>query len=277
MAKIDLISNTWADLVFEGRNQAYGAYKLRKGTAKRNIWSIIIVIVAMGLLYSAIFINNAYEESKRKAAYNEAMELSKLIEKKEAKVEKKAPEKVEIIKPIERVKSSIKFTAPVIKKDSDVKPEEEMKNQEELQKTNTTIGAFNVQGNDEEGGEILKAKEEIVQPAEPPKEEETKIFDVVEEMPMFPGGEGALMEYLQKNLRYPAVASENGIEGRVIVRFVVGKDGSVSNVTVARGVDPSLDKEAVRVVESMPKWTPGKQNGQAVNVFYTLPVTFKLQ
>ncbi len=277
MAKVDLISNTWVDLVFEGRNQNYGAYKLRKGTARRNIWSLIIVFAAAALLYMAISINNAYEASRKKAAYNEAMELSKLIEKKEAKVEKKTPEKVEIIKPIERVKSSIKFTAPVIKKDSDVKPEEEMKNQDDLQKTNTTIGAFNVEGNDEEGGEILKAKEEIVQPAEPPKEEETKIFDVVEEMPMFPGGEAALMEYLQKNLRYPAVASENGIEGRVIVRFVVGKDGAVSQVTVARGVDPSLDKEAVRVVESMPRWTPGKQNGQAVNVFYTLPVTFKLQ
>ncbi len=275
MAKVDLISNTWIELVFEGRNQAYGAYKLRKGTGRRNVWSIIIVLVAAVILYTAVAINAVVQEQRRKAAYNEAMELSKLIEKKEAKVEKKAPEKVEVIQ-VERLKSSIKFTAPVIKKDSEVKPEEEMKNQDDLQKTNTTIGAFNVEGNDEEGGEILQAKEEIAQP-EPPKEEENKVFDVVEEMPSFPGGDGALMEYLSKNLRYPAVASENGIEGRVIVRFVVGKDGAVSGVSVVRGVDSSLDKEAVRVVESMPKWTPGKQNGQAVSVYYTLPVTFKLQ
>ncbi|MCD8296723.1 MAG: energy transducer TonB, partial [Prevotella sp.] len=146
----------------------------------------------------------------------------------------------------------------------------------DLQKTNTTIGAFNVEGNDDVGGEILKAKEEIAQP-EPPKEEETKVFDVVEEMPSFPGGQGALMEYLQKNIKYPVVAAENGIEGRVIVRFVVSKDGSISNVTVVRSVDSALDKEAIRVVESMPKWIPGKQNGASVNVNFTLPVTFKLQ
>ncbi len=276
MAKIDLISNSWVELVFEGRNQTYGAYQLRKGTAKRNVWSIIIVLAAAVLMYSAVAINNAYEASRKKAAYNEAMELSKLIEKKEAKVEKKAPVKIEEVKPVERIKSSIKFTAPGIKKDDEVKPEEEMKNQDDLQKTNTTIGAFNVEGNDEVGGEILKAKEEIAQP-EPPKAEETKVFDVVEEMPSFPGGMPALMKYLQENMRYPVVAAENGIEGRVIVRFVVGKDGSISNVTVARGADPALDKEAVRVVSSMPKWTPGRQNGAAVNVNFTVPVTFKLQ
>ncbi len=275
MAKVDLISNTWVDLVFEGRNQSYGAYKLRKSTGKRNMIALIFVFAVIVLIYCAVAINNAYEESKRKAAYNEAMELSKLIEKKEAKVEKKEPVKVDVI-PVERIKSSIKFTAPVIKKDEDVKPEEEMKNQDDLQKTNTTIGAFNVEGNDDVGGEILKAKEEIAQP-EPPKEEETKVFDVVEEMPSFPGGQGALMEYLQKNIKYPVVAAENGIEGRVIVRFVVSKDGSISNVTVVRSVDSALDKEAIRVVESMPKWIPGKQNGASVNVNFTLPVTFKLQ
>ncbi|MCD8203290.1 MAG: TonB family protein [Prevotella sp.] len=275
MAKIDLISNTWVDLVFEGRNHEYGAYKLRKGTGKRNMIALIFVFAVIVLIYCAVAINNAYEESKRKAAYNEAMELSKLIEKKEAKVEKKEAPKVEVIQ-VERIKSSIKFTAPVIKKDEDVKPEEEMKNQDDLQKTNTTIGAFNVEGNDDVGGEILKAKEEIAQP-EPPKEEEAKVFDVVEEMPSFPGGQGALMEFLQKNIKYPVVAAENGIEGRVIVRFVVSKDGSISNVTVVRSVDSALDKEAIRVVESMPKWIPGKQNGASVNVNFTLPVTFKLQ
>ena len=151
-----------------------------------------------------------------------------------------------------------------------------MKTQEDLQKTKTTIGAFNVVGNDEVGGEVLKAKEEIAQP-EPPKEEENKIFDVVEEQPSFPGGDGALMQWLRDNIKYPVIAAENGIEGRVIVQFVVSKTGSISDVRVARSVDPSLDKEAVRVVSSMPNWTPGKQNGSAVNVRFTLPVTFKLQ
>ena len=275
MSKIDLISNAWCDLVFEGRNQAYGAYKLRKGTAKRNIWSILIVLIAAVVIFSAIAIKNVIQANQR-VAVTTAVELSSLETKKEAKVEKKAPVKIEPPKPVERVKSSIKFTAPVIKKDEEVKPEEEMKNQDDLQKTKTTIGAFNVQGNDEIGGEVLKAKEEIAQP-EPPKEEENKVFDVVEEQPSFPGGPAAMMQWLKDNIKYPVVATENGIEGRVIVQFVVSKTGSISDVRVARGVDPSLDREAIRVVSSMPKWTPGKQNGTTVNVRYTLPVTFKLQ
>ena len=275
MSKIDLISNEWADLVFEGRNQAYGAYRLRKSTSKRNLWSLLIVLIAAVVIFSAIAIKNVIQ-ANQKVAITTEVELSKIETKKQAKVEKKAPVKIEPPKPVEKVKSSIKFTAPVIKKDEDVKPEEEMKNQDELQKTKTTIGAFNVVGNDEVGGEVLKAKEEIAQP-EPPKEEENKVFDAVEENPSFPGGQAALMQWLNANIKYPVIAAENGIEGRVIVQFVVSKTGSISDVRVVRGVDPSLDKEAVRVVSNMPNWTPGRQNGTTVNVRFTLPVTFRLQ
>ena len=275
MSKIDLISGAWCDLVFEGRNQSYGAYRLRKSTGKRNVWSLLIVLIAAVVIFSVIAIKNVIQANQR-VAVTTAVELSSIeTKKKQPKVEKKAPVKIEQPK-VEKVKSSIKFTAPVIKKDEDVKPEEEMKTQEDLQKTKTTIGAFNVVGNDEVGGEVLKAKEEIAQP-EPPKEEENKIFDVVEEQPSFPGGAGALMQWLRDNINYPVIAAENGIEGRVIVQFVVSKTGAISDVRVARSVDPSLDKEAVRVVSSMPNWTPGKQNGSAVNVRYTLPVIFKLQ
>ena len=269
MSKIDLISGAWC------RNQSYGAYRLRKSTGKRNVWSLLIVLIAAVVIFSVIAIKNVIQANQR-VAVTTAVELSSIeTKKKQPKVEKKAPVKIEQPK-VEKVKSSIKFTAPVIKKDEDVKPEEEMKTQEDLQKTKTTIGAFNVVGNDEVGGEVLKAKEEIAQP-EPPKEEENKIFDVVEEQPSFPGGAGALMQWLRDNINYPVIAAENGIEGRVTVQFVVSKTGAISDVRVARSVDPSLDKEAVRVVSSMPNWTPGKQNGSAVNVRYTLPVIFKLQ
>ena len=274
MSKIDLISGAWCDLVFEGRNQSYGAYRLRKGTGKRNVWSLLIVLIAAVVIFSVIAIKNVIQANQR-VAVTTAVELSSIeTKKKEPKVEKKAPVKIEQPK-VEKVKSSIKFTAPVIKKDEEVKPEEEMKTQEDLQKTKTTIGAFNVVGNDEVGGEVLKAKEEIAQP-EPPKEEENKVFDVVEEQPSFPGGMGALMQWLNDNINYPPIAAENGIEGRVIVQFVVSKTGAISDVRVARGVDPSLDKEAVRVVSKMPNWTPGKQNGTNVNVRFTLPVQFRL-
>lgn len=121
---------------------------------------------------------------------------------------------------------------------------------------------------------------EIKTVAPPPVEEEVKeeeIFQVVEEMPEFPGGMAELMKFLGNNIKYPAVAQENGIQGRVIIQFVVEKDGSVANPVVAKGVDPALDKEALRVVKSMPKWKPGKQRGKAVRVKYTVPVTFRLQ
>ena len=111
---------------------------------------------------------------------------------------------------------------------------------------------------------------------EPPKEE-TRVFDVVEEMPQFPGGNSALMEYLGKNIKYPVVAEENGIQGRVVCTFIIERDGSIVDVRVVNSVDPLLDKEAIRVVKSMPRWIPGKQDGSAVRVKYTLPVTFKLQ
>ena len=277
MAKLDLVSNEWTDLVFEGRNQAYGAYKLRKGTTKRNIWSIIIVALAAVLLYLGLQLQHMVE-ANRQVENTQAVELSALEQKKkEAKVEKKEQIKVEPEKVVEKVKSSVKFTAPVIKKDNEVKEEDEIK-LDEVEKSNKAVGAFTVEGNDEVGGEVLKAKEEIAAP-EPPKQqvEENKVFDVVEQMPSFPGGMGALMSWLSQNIKYPVIAAENGVQGRVIVQFVVEKDGSITDVKVAKSVDPSLDKEAARVVSSMPKWTPGKQNGSAVRVKYTVPVTFKLQ
>jgi len=277
MSKIDLISNEWVDLVFEGRNQSYGAYKLRKGTTRRNIYALIAVCVLVAACIIGLKLKNIVDEQRAKVAVTQVTELSALEQKekkaevKQRKVEVKIPEKV-----VERVKSSIKFTAPVIKKDNEVKPEEELKTQDELMNTKTAIGTFDVKGNDDQNGEVVKAKEVIVQ-QEPPKVEENKIFDVVEQMPAFPGGDAALMKYLRDNIHYPTVAAENGVQGRVVVGFVVEKDGSVTDVNIMKGQDPSLDKEAMRVVKSMPKWIPGKQNGTTVRVKYQVPVTFRLQ
>ena len=120
----------------------------------------------------------------------------------------------------------------------------------------------------------------IAAPVEAPVEEEEEevVFVVVETMPEFPGGQQALFKYLSENVKYPVIAQENGIQGRVICQFVVNRDGSIVDVEVVRsGGDPSLDKEAIRVIKSMPKWKPGKQRGKAVRVKYTVPVNFKLQ
>ena len=107
--------------------------------------------------------------------------------------------------------------------------------------------------------------------------EEQQIFQVVEEMPEFPGGMGECMKFLAKNIKYPTIAQENGVQGRVIVQFVVNRDGSIVDPVVMRGVDPHLDKEALRVIGMMPKWKPGKQRGKEVRVKYTVPVMFRLQ
>ncbi len=124
-----------------------------------------------------------------------------------------------------------------------------------------------------------KNKEVVIQApvAAPIEEEDNVVFQVVETMPSFPGGDQALFKFLGDNVKYPVIAQENGIQGRVICQFVVNKDGSIVDVEVVRPVDPSLDKEAIRVIKSMPNWSPGKQRGKSVRVKYTLPVNFKLQ
>lgn len=276
MAKIDLISSDWIEMVFDGRNKEYGAYRLRKNAGKRNLYSLITIFIAAFAIWGAISLVKLVE-SKQTVAQTSVAELSALNQPKK-KAEVKQQQKVKLEQPekvVERVKSSVKFTAPVIKKDEEVKPEDELKTQDELMSTKTAIGALDVKGNDDANGEVLKIKEAVAQPE--PKPEVEKVFDVVEQMPSFPGGPSALMQWLSENVKYPVVAQENGVQGRVVVSFVVERDGSITDVKVVRGVDPSLDKEASRVVKAMPRWIPGKQNGSAVRVKYNVPVAFRLQ
>lgn len=122
--------------------------------------------------------------------------------------------------------------------------------------------------------EIKYVPVEVEEEEEP---EEQQIFQVVEEMPEFPGGMAECLKFLSKNIKYPTIAQENGVQGRVIVQFVVNRDGSIVDPVVMRSVDPYLDKEALRVIQMMPKWKPGKQRGKVVRVKYIVPVTFKLQ
>lgn len=277
MAKIDLISRDWTEMVFEGRNKEYGAYRLRKNAGKRNLYSLITIFIAALAIWGGISLVKFVESRTKTVAQTSVAELSALNQPKK-KAEVKQQQKVKLEQPekvVERVKSSVKFTAPVIKKDDEVKPEDELKTQDELMSTKTAIGALDVKGNDDANGEVLKIKEAVAQPE--PKPEVEKVFDVVEQMPSFPGGPSALMEWLSNNVKYPVVAQENGVQGRVVVSFVVERDGSITDVKVVRGVDPSLDREASRVVRAMPRWIPGKQNGSAVRVKYNVPVAFRLQ
>lgn len=156
-------------------------------------------------------------------------------------------------------------------------PPEAPKVEEVLQiaENDADVEESTIQSNEDKGEAVeIKYVPEVVEEEEV---EEQQIFQVVEEMPEFPGGMAECLKFLAKNIKYPPIAQENGVQGRVIVQFVVNQDGSIVDPVVVRSVDPYLDKEALRVIQMMPKWKPGKQRGKAVRVKYTVPVTFKLQ
>ena len=261
MAKIDLYDPKWVEMVFAGKNKEYGAYQLRKGTSGRNIKALLILVIAAALVGGFLAWKVIEQkQAEEQQAYMEAMELAKLQQ--QAKKEEK-----------------MKFTAPVIKKDELVKEENQVKQMDKLDEK-VAVGTENKEGTKDRLAEAVRSDIAVAAPPPPPApkpEVSNKVFDVVEEMPHFPGGAAALQAFLSSNTKYPVVAQENGVQGRVIVSFVVERDGSITDVRVVRSVDPSLDREASRVVRSMPRWSPGKQNGSAVRVKYTVPVVFRLQ
>lgn len=264
MAKIDLTSLEWRELVFQGKNKQYGAYKMRGESDKRhNIAMIIVTIVAIVGFSLPKLIEMV--KPKQREIVTEVTQLSQL-EKPEVKNDIKKPTPVE---PPPALKSSIKFVPPIIKKDEEVK--EEFKSQDEITNAKVAISIADVKGNDEANGkDISEVKQAVTQ------EVEEKVYTVIEQMPVFPGGDAELLKYISKNLNYPPIAAENGVQGKVTLRFVVSKSGTVDKVEVVRSLDNACDKEAVRVVKSLPKFIPGKQNGVNVSVWYTLPITFKL-
>ena len=286
MAKeVDLSSREWCDLVFEGKNKDFGAYVIRTESPKRHnkavLWTIIGAII-FGMLAYGFVKANQYLEERRLAEQGEQEEvlidMSQEAEEPEPEQERLEQPKPEVLP--EEVLKSVKVTELQIVEDDKVKKEDEIKTQDELKETETAFGQKDNEKGTEDRNVTRTLKEEVVveKKEEKPKEEKKEeIFRSVEQMPQFPGGEAALMKYLQSHINYPPMAAENNVQGRVVVQFVVDKTGKVGEVKVVRSVDKDLDKEAVRVCKSLPKFTPGRQNGQAVSVWYTLPVTFKLQ
>jgi protein TonB len=266
--KINLFNDAWVDLLFKERNQEYGAYELRKDSSRRHKWGIIAALVFfVFIIWAPILYKQIIEKTKdRNVQVNTLsnIEIEKKIEK---------PKDIIIEKPLPPLKSSIKFTPPVIKPDEEVQDDEVIKTQEELTKADLTISTADIKGTDEVNGQdIGDLNNKMVG-----EDSISAPYAVVEQMPEFPGGEPALRKYLFATVKYPRIATENGIQGKVYVSFVVDRNGSISNVKVTRGVDASLDQEAVRVVKMMPKWIPGKQNGEAVRVSFTVPINFVLE
>ena len=285
MAKeVDLSSRDWCDLVFEGKNKDFGAYVIRTESPKRHTKAVVYTVLGallLGLLTFGLIKVNEYMEQKRIADMAEQEEvlidMSQEAEEPEQEQERLEQPKPEVLP--EEVLKSVKVTELQIVEDDKVKKEDEIKTQDELKETETAFGQKDNEKGTEDRNVTRTLKEEVVveKPVEKPKEVKEEVFRSVEQMPQFPGGEAALMKYLQSHINYPPMAAENNVQGRVVVQFVVDKTGKVGEVKVVRSVDKDLDKEAVRVCKSLPKFTPGRQNGQAVSVWYTLPVTFKLQ
>jgi len=278
MSKIDLLDQKWIDLVFEGKNEAYGAYALRQNTSKRNLYAMLALFAGLiAIVASFLIVNVASEAIARAQAEHETeVTLEQIEEEAEEQEEEEVVYEVEELEQLvaeETVMNSEKFTAYEMEDDA---PDQVTKTQDEVAQSDVAIGAIDYDQGSDEAEHVLKVNEKVVDEV-PPAVEETKVFDVVEQMPQYKGGDQALMDYLNKSIKYPVIAEENGIQGRVVCTFVVERDGSITDVKVVRSVDPSLDKEAVRVLKAMPKWIPGKQNGSAVRVKFTLPVTFKLQ
>ena len=270
--------NSMDDIVFEGRNKSYGAYLLRrlydKNMSRAMLAGILFFLLGVSTPRIVSIVKGILPEKKEKLEMKEVT----LAEPPPIDPKKPPPPPPPKVEP-PPIKDQIKFVPPVVKKDEEVEDEEpppptveEIKDKEIA--TETRKG--------EEGGVDLS----LIEPEpgagtgpavieEPVKEEEP--FTFVEQMPSFPDGTEAMYKFIYDNIKYPAIARENGISGQVIVQFVVSKDGSITKARVARGIGGGCNEEALRIVNMMPKWKPGKHNGRTVPVTFTLPIKFVLQ
>jgi protein TonB len=274
----DILTSHMDDIVFENRNKAYGAYVLRKEYDK-NVRNGLIAGTALFLL---IVFSQIISEYISKLS-NELLDEEIIVQVDLAPPPPLDPETPppppppDVPPPPPPSKPTIRYTPPVIKADDEVVDEEPPPTIDELK--DIAISTKTQEGK-EDGVDLGILDEYGTGPVAPPVVEAPKkeeVFTRVEQMPQFGSGERELLEYLAKNIKYPAIARENGIQGTVVIQFVVDKDGSVTEPTVVREVGGGCDEEALRVIKSMPKWIPGKQQGKPVKVRYTLPVKFKLE
>ena len=283
MAKdVDLSSSEWIDIIFEGKNKDFGAYELRKASAKRHnramlvILIVLLLVAILGLLANTVL---QKAEERPEDQIEQAMIDYTADEQEEEEPEEPEQQRVEEQQPEalpEEILNTVKATELQITRDEEVV--EEIKSQDDLKDTDTAVGTTDFDKGTDDLNVVREHKEEvIVEEKKPEPVDDNQVFTVVEQKPQFPGGEAALLKWVGEHLRYPAMAQENNIQGKVVVQFVVTKTGKVGEVKVIRSKDPDLDKEAVRVVKALPDFVPGKMNGHAVNVWYTLPVTFMLQ
>ena len=287
MSKIDLASKQWCDLVFEGRNKEYGAYRNRANKGKFQLRAIIIVVIIIVAVAAALLAKSAVEQALAKNKDMASEEVTELQELKKDEPKKEEPKKkepeLEYEKPVEKVnvKSSIQFTVPKIVEDDKVDHSKELKPQDEVTKNKFAIAAQDyVNPNGDNSGiniDDLKENQRAGGTTVPPKEPEVMDNALVEQQATYPGGEAALIQFVNKNVVYPAIAQEQELQGTVILRFKVDVDGSVSSVKVEKSLSRECDKAAADVVRKLHRFVPAKQNGHPVPVWFRLPVRFRIQ
>lgn len=258
--KVNINEREWCNLVFEGKNKNYGAFAIRLHSDEQKVRALFItisvaVVIAIYPLLTGKSITDLVIPTN-----DIPVTISNLPDPPQDVIKTPEPEK-----PI-RPKASIAFTPPVITNTSD---DPEPPSQEELVNTKKFIGTAIIDGDLPEPGELNNN-------GNTGKSKKDETFKAVEKMPQFPGGPDALMKFLKKNLRYPEIAQENYIQGKVYAQFIVDKTGKITDLKIIKGLDKSCDDEALRIINLMPDWMPGMQNGTPVAVYFTLPVAFQL-
>jgi periplasmic protein TonB len=261
MAKDKINAPAFDEIVFEARNKEYGAYSLRKRYHKNLFIAMVIGAAVLSTAVITPYLNAKALESRAKTTERQ-VEIT--LENLDTPTEAVAPPPPPPPPPAAEVVQQARYVPPVVV--DSVRPEDNVQLM--------TADQASVEIRNEEVVEIIA---EIVQEEIREEEPEPEPFVVVEEMPMYPGGDAALLTYIAENTQYPEVAKENNIQGRVIVRFCVTAKGTINQVSILKGVDPELDKEAIRVVSALPPFRPGRQGGKPVPVWYMVPITFTLK
>ena len=282
MAKdVDLSSKEWRDLVFEGKNKEFGAYTLRADSTKRHTFAIVVVlgVLVVILTFLILWLTGVFKMADEET--NVKVEQQTVETASEEEEQKPEEEFVEYEEPEPEEQKEETTATQAVTEVSIVDEVDKAKEVKTIDMEDTRqVGAEDVQGTEDlNKAVVIDEVVEAPKVEEKPKVQHEQIVDMamVEQKPSFKGGDAALYKWLNSQIVYPAAASEEGVQGKVIVAFVVEKDGRVTNVQVVRKKHPALDAEALRVVKKMPNWTPGRNNGQPVRVKYNLPVTFKLQ
>lgn len=259
MAKEKINAPAFDDIVFEARNKEYGAYKLRKRYNRNVSIALLIGILILATAIITPYLNAKASENRTKRAERQVVVKMENLDQPNQQV---APPPPPPPPPTDVVQQQ-RYVPPQVV--DSIKPEDV--------KQLMTADQAQTEVTNKEVVEVVQQVKEEVQEAEA----EQTPFVVVEEMPMFPGGDPALLAYIAANTQYPEIAKENNIQGKVIVRFCVTSKGGVNQVSVLKGVDPELDKEAIRVVTTLPLFKPGKQGGKPVPVWYMVPIAFTLK